>query len=76
MEENDIFKTTALLYVKDALYKQEYESCAQLISLAKKFGAKQEEIKEVLASHIRGDKTGKPTEANRIKGSLLTKEKQ
>jgi len=68
--ENEILKTTALVYFQDALQKQAYESCKELIELAKKFGAQQDEIKQIIAAQIKGEKAVKSNEANRIKGSL------
>ncbi len=41
-------KLTALIYLKQALLKEEYESCADLISIAKEFGAKDSEVQNLL----------------------------
>ena len=45
---NEIFKVTALLYLKEALLAQEYESCKELVEIAKKFGVQQGEIDEAI----------------------------
>lgn len=74
MKGDEIFKVTALVYFKDALVKQEYESCKELITLAKKFGAEQNEIDEVIAGFLRGDQAGGRNEANRIKNLHVLKE--
>lgn len=41
-------KLTALLYLKDALIAEEYESCAGFIRIAREFGAKAQEIQSIL----------------------------
>jgi len=41
-------KLTALLYLKQALLKERYEMCRELISIAKEFGAKESEIERLL----------------------------
>ena len=41
-------KLTALLYLKEALWKERYEQCAQFIQVAKEFGAQEREIEELL----------------------------
>ncbi len=55
---DEIFKLTALVYFQEALLKQEYESCQELVGFAKGFGAAQSEIDEVIISYLRGDKAG------------------
>ena len=50
---NDVLKATALLYLKEALFKEDYESCNELIANAKRFGAQQSEIDEALFAFIR-----------------------
>ncbi len=61
---DEVLKASALLYFKDALVKQEYESCAELIGTAKQFGAAQGEINDVIAAHLQGDKAKRPDEAS------------
>ena len=41
-------KLTALLYLKEALTQQRYENCADLIAVAKEFGAGEFEIQDLL----------------------------
>ena len=65
-----ILKVTALVYFKEALQQQEYETCAQLVSIAKKFGASQEEIQDTIAALLQGDKPGGQNEAQKGKNRL------
>jgi hypothetical protein len=55
---NDVLKLSALVYLKEALDGQKYESCAELVNLAGKFGATKAEITEVISGYLRGDKPG------------------
>lgn len=41
-------KLTALLYLKDALRLEQYELCADIIAVAKEFGATASEIQRLL----------------------------
>jgi hypothetical protein len=41
-------KLTALLYLKEALQRQRYEDCQELIGVAREFGAAEFEIKDLL----------------------------
>ncbi|HTL70063.1 MAG TPA: hypothetical protein VL404_02110 [Candidatus Eisenbacteria bacterium] len=41
-------KLTALLYLKEALSRERYEECAEIIALAKEFGANAYEIDDLL----------------------------
>ncbi len=41
-------KLTALLYLRDALKAQRYELCSEFIAVAKEFGAKEQEVEELL----------------------------
>ena len=41
-------KLTALLYLKQALLKEKYEMCADIIAIAKEFGARDYEIQNLL----------------------------
>jgi hypothetical protein len=61
LTSNDVLKLTALLYFKEALQKQEFESCAELVAAASKFGASKEEISEVIALYLKGEKPGGQT---------------
>ena len=59
-----ILKVTALLYLKEALVNQEYESCPQLIDTAKKLGVSSSDISGEIAAYLRGYKAGGQNEAN------------
>jgi len=41
-------KLTALLYLKEALLKEQYENCKGIIAIAKKFGAADFEVEDLL----------------------------
>ena len=41
-------KLTALLYLKDALRKEQYEICPNIIAVAKEFGAAPYEVQDLL----------------------------
>ncbi len=41
-------KLTALLYLKEALIREQYEKCAEIIALAQEFGAASFEIQDLL----------------------------
>ena len=41
-------KLTALLYLKEALQRERYEECSELIRVAKEFGAQDREVEELL----------------------------
>lgn len=44
----DPVKLTALLYLREALLKEQYEECAEFIAIAKEFGANLFEIQSLL----------------------------
>ena len=46
-------KFTALLYLRDALRREQYEKCAEIISVAEEFGAKPFEIRDLLEDQRR-----------------------
>ena len=71
-DREEILKVTALLYLKDALLKEEYEDCQELVDSARNFGAHQSEINEVIAVYLR-EKEGGPIEANKVKSRLVIK---
>ena len=48
----EILKVTALLYLKEALRKEQYEGCPELIRTAKGFGARQSEVRKVIVEYI------------------------
>jgi hypothetical protein len=41
-------KLTALLYLREALLKEDYETCAQIVQIAKEFGAADFEVDYLL----------------------------
>lgn len=41
-------RITALLYLKEALIREQYEKCAELIAAAKEFGATPREVQYLL----------------------------
>ena len=41
-------KLTALLYLKEALFKEQYEKCPEIVSVAKEFGAEDFEVQDLL----------------------------
>jgi len=45
-------KVTALLYLKEALTAQKYESCKELIDTAKSPGVEQGDISAVITDHL------------------------
>jgi len=51
---DETLKATSLLYFRDALLKEQYEDCAELVRIAKRFGAAQSEISGVIAESNRG----------------------
>ncbi|MDP2654121.1 MAG: hypothetical protein Q8Q08_08835 [Candidatus Omnitrophota bacterium] len=48
----EVLKVTALIYLDDALRKEEYEKCAGLLRQARGFGATEAEVKGVLKPFI------------------------
>jgi len=46
-------KLTALLYLKEALVKQRYELCPEIIAVAREFGAASFEIQDLLEDQRR-----------------------
>jgi len=67
---DETLKVTALVYFKEALVKQEFEECAELIKAAKRFGAQQAEISDVIAEYARGVEGGRQDEADQVGGRL------
>ena len=60
---DSFLKVTALLYLKEAVLKEEYESCDELAENARNYGADEGEIREVLAAAVQ-EKRGGPKEAS------------
>lgn len=59
VNSDEILKTTTLIYFKEALDKQEYELCPELIKTAKGFGAKESEIRQVITLYLKELKGGR-----------------
>ncbi len=53
---DEVLKVTALLYLEDALVKQEFEDCKELIETAKELGAEQADITDVITAYLRNPK--------------------
>lgn len=47
-DENTLLKITALQYLKEALIGENYEECPELITAALGFGARENEIRNLL----------------------------
>ena len=62
---DQILKVTALLYLKEALVAQKYESCRELIDTAKNLGVDPGDISAVITDHLNA---GDPA---RLKASRL-----
>ena len=41
-------KVTALWYLKESLVREQYEKCAEIVALAKEFGAQDFEVRDLL----------------------------
>jgi hypothetical protein len=52
---DQILKVTALLYLKEALIAQEYESCQELVDTARKLGVNPGDISAVIADYLNAD---------------------
>ncbi|HBO97431.1 MAG TPA: hypothetical protein DD648_05325 [Candidatus Omnitrophica bacterium] len=50
----DARKAISLLYLEEALYKEQYEECAEIVSSAKRFGAESSDINKVIAKYLKG----------------------
>lgn len=46
--KKDPVKLTALLYLREALFGERYEECAEIIAVAKEFGAGDFEVQDLL----------------------------
>jgi hypothetical protein len=56
---DQILQVTALLYLKEALIVQEYESCQELIDTAKNLGVSPGDISAVIAEHLSANNPGR-----------------
>ena len=68
---DEVLKTTSLLYFKEALFNEEYEDCKELVWIAKRFGARKDDIRKVIADSNRGVRVGRGNEAKKGKGGRL-----
>ncbi len=71
INRDEVLKATALLYFKDALLTEKYEDCAELIRIAKGFGAERGDIKDVIAECNRGLEAVRTNGANLDVGGRL-----
>jgi len=56
---DQLLKLTALVYLKEALVAQEYETCQELIDTAKKVGVNTGDISAVIADYLNADNPGR-----------------
>jgi len=49
---DQLLKLTALVYLKDALEAQEYETCQELVDTARKLGIEQGDISGVITDYL------------------------
>jgi len=63
---DQILKVTALLYLKEALIAQEYESCQELIDTAKNLGVNAGDISAVIADYLNANNPGRQ-KGNRLR---------
>ena len=50
---NKVLKATALIYFQEALAKEEFEQCPELIQKAHDFGANKKDIQKVIAQYVK-----------------------
>ncbi len=53
---DEVLKTTALVYLQQALISQKFEDCQELVNKAKKYGASPSEISSVITAFLQGSK--------------------
>ena len=64
---DQLLKLTALVYLKEALKAQEYETCQELIETAKNLNIDQSEINDVITDYLKtGDQGRQKTNRLRI----------
>lgn len=56
---DQILKVTALLYLKEALITQKFETCRELIDTAKNLGVEQGDISAVITEYLNADNPGR-----------------
>ena len=67
---NDVLRATTLQYLRDALLREEYEGCKELVERAREFGVQNEEIQALLAAAAQNE-GGEPSEAVTRKNRLF-----
>ena len=67
---DEVLQLTALLYFQEALLNEEYESCQELVDIARGFGVQSSDIKQVIAAVFPKSKAGGLNEANPKKNRL------
>jgi len=63
---DQLLKLTALVYLKEALVNQKYETCQELIATARNLGIDEGEINAVIAGYLNADNPGRQ-KANRLR---------
>jgi len=63
---DQILKVTALLYLKEALVAQQYETCQELVDTARKLGVEGGDISAVIADYLNADGPGRQ-KTNRVR---------
>ncbi len=65
---DQLLKLTALLYLKEALVDQRFESCRELIDTAKNVGVSQGDISAVIADYLNAGNPGRQ-KTNRLRSN-------
>ncbi len=65
-----VLKQSALIYFQQALKKQEFEACSELVALAREFGAETADIQAIITSYLGGAKPGGRNQVNQAKYRL------
>ena len=63
---NQLLKLTTLVYLKEALVNQKYETCQELIDTAKNLGVTSGDISAVIADYLNADNPGRQ-KTNRLR---------
>jgi hypothetical protein len=63
---DQLLRLTALLYFKEALAAQQYESCQELIDTARNLGVNSGDISAVITDHLNANGPGRQ-KANRLR---------
>ena len=64
--QDQTLKLTALLYLKEALIAQAFETCQELIDTAKNIGVSSGDISAVIADYLNANNPGRQ-KANRVR---------